>query len=77
MKEFIELLKLYREYVITMALVVSGCLFVITYFAAKEALTTTQKTLSKVIEERQCWMNNRILNVAKLVSVLGEWRCAP
>ena len=71
MKEFIEQLKLYKEFIFTIVAIVGGCLLVMNYFATKEALMTTQKTLNdalmttqhtlnNLINERECWLNNRI-----------------
>ena len=60
MKEFIEQLKLYKEFIFTIVAIVGGCLLVMNYFATKEALMTTQHTLNNLINERECWLNNRI-----------------
>jgi hypothetical protein len=60
MKEFVEQLKLYKEYVLTVIALVGGCLFVANYFATKEALSSTQNALNRLVEERECWLNNRI-----------------
>lgn len=69
MKEFIEQLKLYKEYIIMIVVIVSGCLFVINYFATKEALTTTRKSLSLLIDQRECWLKNRIMTVDMSASI--------
>ena len=55
-----EQLKLYKEYVLTIVALVTGCLFVLNYFATKEALTTTQNALNRIVDERECWLNHRI-----------------
>jgi hypothetical protein len=82
MKEFIEQLKPYKEYVLLIIGIVGGCLFVINYFATKEALANTtdalnkalansQATLNRLIEERECWLNNRI-TVAEVSAGIGH-----
>lgn len=60
MKEFIEQLKLYREYILIMVALVSGCLFIINYFATKDALTSTQNELNALIAEGNCVLNYRV-----------------
>ena len=71
MKEFIEQLKLYKEYVILIVAIVGGCLFVINYFATKDALANTTKTLNRLIDERECWLNNRI-TAAEISAGIGH-----
>lgn len=74
MKEFIEHLKLYKEYVITMIALVGGCVFIASYFATKEALTTSKQDMISEINMRECWLNNRITvsEVAAAISALEK-----
>ena len=60
MKEFIEQLKLYREYILIIVALVSGCLFIANYFATKDALTKTQSELNSLIAEGNCSLNYRV-----------------
>lgn len=60
MREFMEQLKLYKEYVLIIVALVGGCLFVINYFATKEALSNSQNTLNRLLDERECWLSHRI-----------------
>lgn len=60
MKEFIEQLKLYKEYVLITVGIVAGSLFLVSYFATKEALASSENAMSRLIDERECLLNNRI-----------------
>lgn len=60
MKEFIEQLKLYKEFILVIIGLVTGSIFIATYFATKDALTQAQKQLNDLIAERECQLGNRI-----------------
>jgi predicted nucleic acid-binding protein len=59
-KEFIEQVKLYKEYVLTIAAIVGGISLLMNYFATNEELMTTKQTLNRLINERECWLSSRI-----------------
>jgi hypothetical protein len=59
-KEFIEQLKLYKDFIFTIGAIVGASLLIVNYFATKEALLSTQTALNGLINERECWLNNRI-----------------
>jgi hypothetical protein len=71
MKEFIEQLKQYKEFVFIIIAIVSGVFFVANYFATKEALSQTEKKLDKIQIERDCRLDNRVA-VAEASATISE-----
>lgn len=60
LKEFVEQFKLYKELFAIVAALVGSALFVMTYFATKDALEGTHKKLDALITQRECELSNRI-----------------
>ena len=71
MKEFVEQLKLYKEFIAIMAAVIGGSLFIANYFATKDALEKAKdqlaaevgrnrRELAALVDERGCHLEHRI-----------------
>ena len=71
MKEFVEQLKLYKEFIAIMAAVIGGSLFIANYFATKDALKEAKdqlaaevgrnrRELAALVDERGCHLEHRI-----------------
>jgi hypothetical protein len=60
MKEFIEQLKQYKEFIVIIVAIVSGIFFVLNYFATKEALDQTERKLDQMQVERNCRLDKRV-----------------
>jgi hypothetical protein len=60
LKEFVEQLKLYKELLAIVAAGVVGSLFVVSYFATKEALDDAHQRLDALITQRECELSSRI-----------------
>ena len=71
MKEFVEQLKLYKEFIAIMAVVIGGSLFIANYFATKDALEKAKdqlaaevgrnrRELAALVDERGCHLEHRI-----------------
>ena len=59
-KELVEQLKTYKELVAIIAAAIAGLVFVVNYFATREALDAAQKKLDSLITQRECELSNRI-----------------
>ena len=71
MKEFVDQLKLYKEFIAIMAAVIGGSLFIANYFATKDALEKAKdqlaaevgrnkRELAALVDERGCHLGHRI-----------------
>jgi hypothetical protein len=60
MKEFLEQVKQYKEFIFIIVAIVSGVFFVMNYFATKEALNQTERKLDKLQVERDCRLDKRV-----------------
>jgi len=60
LKEFVEQLKVYKEFLAIVVGLVAAALFVVNYFATKDALEDARKKLDALITQRECELSNRI-----------------
>lgn len=60
-KEFVELIKPYKELVTIVVALVLGAIGVVKYFATQEALDDANKKLNALIDKRECELSNRII----------------
>jgi hypothetical protein len=71
LKEFVDTVKLHKEYVLFTGGLVIAVSFVMNYFATREALDGAQKKLDALITQRECELSNRIA-VAELTLVISR-----
>jgi hypothetical protein len=61
LKEVVEYLKLYKELIVMAIAAVGAIVYVVNYYATKEALDQVRKALDKSIAQHNCDLANQIL----------------
>ena len=61
LKEIVDYLKLYKELIVMAIAAVGAVVYVVNYYATKEALDQVKKSLDKTIAQHNCDLANQIL----------------